>query len=111
MRAFAVLALSVMVLGCARESRRELIAEDEMQRIREDLAIGACQARLDSLGFEIDGLIYRAGAYEDGIPVLELLPDTLPACPLTGEEYLVTETSMDVTVTCPSGHGSRTVLK
>jgi hypothetical protein len=108
---FSILLAAVLTACCARNTGRELIAEEDIDRIRMDLAAEACRIRIDSLCFEIDGIIYEAGL-EDGVDDISgLLPDTLPVCPLTGIEYIVTETSSALTVTCPSGHGSQTVLK
>ncbi len=108
---FSFLLAVVLTACCARNTSRELLAEEDIDRIRTDLAAEACRTRIDSLCFEIDGIIYEA-SLDDGIADISgLLPDTLPVCPLTGLEYIVTETSSDLTVTCPSGHGSQTVLK
>ena len=110
--AAASLLFSLMLFTCcARESGHDLLAEEELERIRTDLAIRTCQTRMDSLCFEIDGLIYEAGLEEYTGDISDLLPQPLPVCPLSGLEYVVTETSADVTVTCPSGHGSQTVPK
>lgn len=111
---FAVAALLVSLMlfvCCARESGHDLLAEEELERIREDLAIRTCQTRMDSLCFEIDGLIYEAGLEEYTGDISDIIPEPLPVCPLSGLEYVITETSGEVTVTCPSGHGSQTVVK
>ncbi|MBN2586484.1 MAG: hypothetical protein JXA64_04070 [Candidatus Fermentibacteraceae bacterium] len=107
----SILLAVVLTACCAREAGRDLMTEEEIDRIRADLAAETCRARMDSLCFEIDGIIYEA-SLENGLENISgLLPDTLPVCPLSGLEYVVTETADDLTVTCPSGHGSQTVPK
>lgn len=101
----------VVPASCARETSRGLISEDELESIRTELAVQACRARLDSLAFELEGLIYEASMENGGTSVIDLLPDTLPVCPLSQQSYIVQETPALITVACPSGHGSRTIVR
>ncbi|MCD4701849.1 MAG: membrane lipoprotein lipid attachment site-containing protein [Candidatus Aegiribacteria sp.] len=102
--------IAVLLSGCTREST-QLIDQEEMDRIRGDLNAQACLSRIDSLGFEIDSILYYAGINEDDRPLTELLPDSIPVCPVSGLDYIINETESEVTITCPSGHGSLTVEK
>jgi hypothetical protein len=118
MRSFLSLALpmlSAVILvfasGCARETGRGLLEEQELERIREDLARQACISRMDSLCFEIDGILYRAQLEDYEGPVDSLLPDSLPSCPLTGLTYIITEEGSHIRVSCPSGHGSQIIQR
>lgn len=106
MKRFVVIALTFTLLsGCARE-RTQLLDQEDMDGIREELDTRACLTRIDSLCFEIDGILYYAGTAEDDRSLAELLPDSLPVCPVSGLEYIIDETGSEITVTCPSGHGS-----
>ncbi|MCK4806320.1 MAG: hypothetical protein KAT09_01670 [Candidatus Aegiribacteria sp.] len=112
MKRLTVIALTLVLsyAGCARVST-QLIDQEEIDRIREELNVQACMTRIDSLGFEIDSILYYAGIAEDDRPLAELLPDSLPVCPVSGLEYIIEETGSEVTITCPSGHGSLKVEK
>ncbi len=112
MKRFAViiLILSFLTACTTRESTR-LIDQEEIDRIREELNARACMTRIDSLAFEIGGILYHAAIAEDNRPLVELLPEELPVCPESGLEYIISETEVEITVTCPSGHGSMNVEK
>jgi len=103
----SLLALSVMACGTSRD----LMRQEEMESVRQELRAGACAIRMDSLSFEIDGLLYQASLNSDVVYLEDILPDTLPICPESGLEYVITENDDTYTVTCPSGHGSRTAPK
>ncbi len=111
MKLLTFIALTLAILsGCTRESNR-LMNQDELDAIRTDLDTQACTARIDSLGFEIDGILYYAGLDGDERPIVELLPDSLPVCPSSKLEYSIEETENEIIIICPSGHGSLTVQK
>lgn len=112
MKRFAVIALTLALFSaaCARENT-QLIDQDEIDRIRGELDARACLTRIDSLGFEITGILYHAAIAEDDRPLMELLPSSLPVCPVSGLEYIIDETGSEITITCPSGHGSLKVEK
>ncbi|MCD4775725.1 MAG: hypothetical protein K8S15_06680 [Candidatus Aegiribacteria sp.] len=111
MKYFIVLALTLAILsGCIRDSNR-IMDQDEMDRIGNELAIQACLTRIDSVGFEIEGMLYHESIAEGNRPLEELLPDSMPVCPVSGLEYIIGETSSEITITCPSGHGSLTLEK
>lgn len=111
MKYFVLLALTLAILaGCARD-RTRIMDQDEMDRIRNELAIQACLTRIDSIGFEIEGIIYHESVAGDTRPITEFLPDSLPVCPVSGIEYIIDETESEITITCPSGHGSLTLKK
>jgi len=106
-----IITMTFMLLSaCARKTTR-LIDPDEMNRIREDLNTQACLTRIDSLGFEINGILYHASLADDDSPLADLLPSSLPVCPASGLEYIIDETESEFTITCPSGHGSLKVEK
>lgn len=109
--AVCLLAALAILTCCARETSRGPISEEELANIRTELAVQACRARLDSLAFELDGLVYEASIENGGTSVIDLLPDTLPVCPLSQQSYVIQETEAVVTVTCPSGHGFRTIVR
>ena len=67
--------------------------------------------RIDSLAFEIDGILYYAAIAEDNRPLTALLPEELPVCPASALQYIISETETEITITCPSGHGSMNVEK
>jgi len=99
-----------------RESRKHArfkytVEKLGLDRIREELNIQACLTRIDSLGFEIGGILYNAAIHEDNRPLIELLPDSLPECPASGLAYIISENELEITITCPSGHGSMNVEK
>ncbi|NOQ22888.1 MAG: hypothetical protein GQ565_09630 [Candidatus Aegiribacteria sp.] len=111
MKRLAFIALSVALLsGCTREST-QLIDREGIDRIRGELNARTCRTRIDSLGFEIDGILYYAAVAEDDRALVELLPDSLPVCPDSGLEYIIHETEAEITITCPSGHESLIVDK
>ncbi len=108
----AVIILLILFLSaCTPRESTGLIDQEGMDRIREELNTQACLTRMDSLGFEIDGILYNAVIAEDNSPLAELLPDSLPVCPASGLEYIISETEAYITITCPSGHGSMNVEK
>ncbi|MBD3278315.1 MAG: hypothetical protein GF388_08450 [Candidatus Aegiribacteria sp.] len=111
MKLLAALLLSVIAFLACSTSDKTVIDQQEMERIQGELGAGACRNRMDSLCFEIDGLLYRATLDDDDRSVRQLLADSLPACPVSGLDYIVEETETRVTVTCPSGHGSQTADK
>jgi len=112
MKWLAVIILLISFLSaCNTRETTQLIDQEEIDRIREELSIQACLTRIDSLGFEIGGILYNAAIHEDNRPLVELLPDSLPECPASGLAYIILETETEITITCPSGHGSMNVEK
>lgn len=108
---FLIAAVIFLVFGCARDSTR-IIDQEEMNEMRNELDIRRCESRMDSLGFEIEGMIYHASLTADGYTTLEeLLPDSIPGCPVSKQPYVIDETESGFTITCPVGHGSVNVLK
>lgn len=111
MKYFTVLVLTLVILsGCTRDSHR-IMDQDEMDRIRIELGVRACMTRIDSLAFEIEGILYHESLTGENRPLEELLPDSLPLCPVSGLEYIIDETESKIIITCPAGHGSITVDK
>lgn len=103
---FIITAVLFLIFGCARDSTR-LINQEGMEEIRDDLGIRKCESRMDSLGFEIEGMLYHASLTADGYTSLEeLLPDSIPGCPVSKQPYIIDETGSGFTITCPAGHGS-----
>lgn len=103
---FPITAVLFLVFGCARDSTR-VIDQEEMDEIRNELDISRCESRMDSLGFEIDGMLYHVSLTVDGYTSLEeLLPDSIPGCPVSKQPYIIDETDSGFTITCPVGHGS-----
>jgi hypothetical protein len=111
MRLLTVAALTFAVLAACGRSNVQLLDEGGLESIRGELDIQTCLIRIDSVGFEIGGILYHAAADGDDRPLKELLPDTLPVCPTSGEDYIITETQSEVIITCPAGHGSVTLQK
>jgi hypothetical protein len=111
MKYLLVLALTLVILSGCTTNRTRIIDQDEMDRIRDELAVQACLTRIDSIGFEIEGLLYHEDLAGDDRTLRELLPDTLPVCPVSGLEYIIEETESEITITCPSGHESLTLEK
>ena len=112
MKRIAVIILLISILSaCTTRESSGLIDQEEIGRIREELNVQACLTRIDSLGFEICGILYNSAIEEDNRPLAALLPDSLPVCPVSGLAYLIYETESEVTITCPSGHGSINVEK
>ena len=112
MKSFTVVILILSLLSaCTTRESTRLIDQEEMDRISVELNTRACLARIDSLAFEIDGILYHAAITEDNRPIAELLPDSLPVCPVSGLEYIIFQTESEITITCPSGHGSMNVEK
>ena len=112
MKSLTVIILILSFLSaCTTRESTQLIDQEEMDRIRAELNIRACLTRIDSLAFEIDGILYYAAIAEDNRPLAELLPEELPACPVSGMEYIISENELEITITCPSGHGSMKVEK
>lgn len=104
---FAVLLTAMTILACS-SGGKTVIDQQEMERMQEELGSRTCRNRMDSLRFEIDGLLYRSSLTNDSSSVRQLLDDSLPVCPVSGLEYILEETDTGVTVTCPSSHGFRT---
>ena len=112
MKRLAVIILLISFLSaCTTRESTQLIDQAEIDTIREELNAQACITRIDSLAFEIDGILYYAAIAEDNRPLAALLPDSLPLCPASGLEYIISETETEITITCPSGHGSMNVEK
>ena len=112
MKRFTVIILIISSLSaCTTRESTQLIDQEELDRIREELDTRACLIRIDSLSFEIDGILYHAAIAEDNRPLAALLPDLMPVCPVSGLQYLIHETETEITITCPSGHGSMNVEK
>ncbi len=112
MKPFVVIITTFLLLSaCTTRESTPLIDQEEIDRIREELNAQACITRIDSLAFEIDGILYHAAIAEDNRPLAALLPDSIPVCPVSGLQYLIVETETEITVTCPSGHGSMNVEK
>jgi hypothetical protein len=111
-RRLTVIILIISFLSaCTTRESTQLIDQGEIDRLRAELNAQICLTRIDSLCFEIDGILYYAAIAEDNRPLAELLPDSLPVCPESGLEYIISETETEITVTCPSGHGSMNVEK
>ncbi|MCK5117404.1 MAG: hypothetical protein KAR44_12450 [Candidatus Aegiribacteria sp.] len=106
--AFVILLISFLSASCTTRESTQLI---DIDSIREELNNQACITRIDSLAFEIDGILYYAAIAEDNRPLAALLPEELPVCPSSGLQYIISETEADITITCPSGHGSMNVEK
>ncbi len=110
---FIITAVAVLFLifGCARDLTR-IIDQEEMNEIRNELDIRKCESRMDSLGFEIEGMFYHASLTVDGYTSLEeLLPDSIPGCPSSKQPYIIDETDSGFSITCPVGHGSVYITK
>ena len=100
-----------LVFGCSRESTR-IISQERMDDIRSELDAGRCESRMDSLGFEIGGMLYHVFMTVGGYTSLEeLLPDSIPGCPVSKQPYIIVESDSGFTITCPVGHGSIYILK
>jgi len=111
MKLLTVVILTISLLSACTRERTQLINQEEIDSIREELNTRTCMTRIDSLSFEIDGILYYAAISEDNRPLAELLPDSLPVCPVSDLEYIIEETETEITITCPSGHGSMKVEK
>ncbi len=111
MKPFIAAVMTLLVLAGCTSSRTRLADQSELDRIKNELGIQACQARMDSVSFEIKGMLYHESLTEGNTPLMELLPDTLPVCPVSGLQYEIVETASDIIITCPSGHGSVTLEK
>ena len=110
MKLLTIIVLTFLLLSACTTSRSsQLIDQEGLDAIREELNTQACLTRMDSLGFEIGGILYHAAVEDDNRPLVELLPDSLPVCPVSGLEYIISETEVEITITCPSGHGSMNV--
>lgn len=106
-----LLAAAAVILSCSRSAGTSAVDQEGLERIRTELGERSCAARLDSLAFAIDGILFRAGISGDEGPLERLLPDSLPACPVSGSSYVIRESQAGVTVECPSGHGFRTLAR
>ncbi len=112
MKRLAVIILLISFLSaCTTRESTRLIDQEEIDRLRAELNAQICLTRMDSLAFEIGGILYYAAIAEDNRPLAALLPDSLPVCPVSDLEYIISETDTDFTITCPSGHGSMNVEK
>ena len=111
MKYSALLALALILSSACTHDSTRIMDQEEIDRIKDDLGIQACVSRIDSIGFEIEGMIYNESFSGNDRTVLEALPELLPACPVSGLEYIFEETESEITVTCPSGHGSLTIDK
>ncbi len=108
---FLITAVIFLVIGCSRDTTR-LIDQEDMDYMRNELDISKCESRMDSLGFEIEGMLYHVSLTADGyISLEELLPDSIPGCPVSKQPYIIEETDSGFTITCPVGHGSVFILK
>lgn len=106
-----ITAVLLMVFGCSTDSTR-LMDQEKMDEIREELGLSRCESRMDSLGFEIKGLLYHASLTSDPYTSIEeLLPDSVPGCPVSDQPYIIVESDFNFTITCPFGHGSIYILK
>jgi len=111
MKYSALLALALVLLSACTHDSTRIMDQEDIDRIKDELGIQACLSRIDSIGFEIEGIIYHESLSGEDRTVREILPDSLPVCPVSGLEYIFDETASEITITCPSGHGSITVDK
>lgn len=101
----------LLLHGCTSNSTR-LMNQDEIEEIRSELGTRRCEARIDSIAFEIEGMIYHASLSDDeSINLKELLPDSIFVCPVTFQAYIIEESATSITITCPAGHGSIDIEK
>ncbi len=106
-----ITAVLLILFGCSTESTH-LMDQERMDEIRNALGLSRCETRMDSLGFEIGGLLYHASLTDDGYTSIEeLLPDSIPGCPVSDQPYIIIESDSDITITCPFGHGSFHIRK
>jgi len=75
----------------------------------EDLALevqkGSCVTRLETLLFQINGIVYECDGDVTGSEVIEMLPDSLLSCPVLDVLYSFDYDSRAILLICPNGHG------
>lgn len=75
-----------------------------IDQIRARLDKNACRIRREELVYRIDELEFINDTTYSVLPA-ELLPDSLLACPVTGEFFSMAADGGDRLIQCPSGHG------
>lgn len=94
-------AATLLLVACGEQTTMSM----EDMRLRLDG--NRCRAVLDKAAYELMSWEYRN---EQRVTTDELvrsaLPDSLLACPVSGERYIFDGSSEERSLTCPSGHGS-----
>jgi len=103
-----VLICAALLLSVSCGERATMSLED--MRLRLDA--NRCMAVLDKAAYELMSWEYNN---EQRVTTEELLgvalPDSLLACPVSGERYIFDGSSEKRTLTCPSGHGSMELME
>ena len=109
MREILVLLLLVpfMLTGCGTTSSSSGMT---IESIRIELDQRACTIRMDDLAFEIETMLYYEECTIDEIDsVLMEMPESLRTCPGSGLNYVISH-PVDWEISCPSGHGSTSLV-
>ncbi len=75
-----------------------------IDQIRARLDNNACRIIREELVYRIDELEFINDTTYSVLPV-ELLPDSILACPVTGEFFSMAVDGRNRLIQCPSGHG------
>lgn len=86
--------------SCGTETSGEI----DLEMIRDRLDRNACRIVREDLAFEIGELEFIEDSTFSAIPV-DILEDSLLACPVTGEPFTMENEDGDRWILCPSGHG------
>ena len=102
----AALILTLLLPSCGSESTPD-VDQGRLDELEIQLWTSTCLIRMDSISFEIEGLIFHSDVdITDREAVMALVPDDLPTCPLTEQPYIIEDAGLVLVITCPIGHGS-----
>lgn len=80
-----------------------------VDRLRERLETTRCRNRMDSLAFEMQGLLLDVESPDAEAldSIASTMGDSLTSCPSSELPYSLSLDDGRITVTCPDGHGGR----
>lgn len=102
----AALILVLLLPSCSNQSTPD-IDQGRLDELEIHLWTNSCLMRMDSISFEVEGLIFHSDVdITDREAVMALVPHNLPTCPLTEQPYIIEDAGLVLVITCPIGHGS-----
>ncbi|GEM_PF-642501 len=103
----ASITVSLLIIPACGTSSAPDVDEDRLDELTTELGIRSCLMRMDSISFEIEGLIFHSQVdITDRQAVMALIPANLPNCPVSDLPYIFEDGELGLLIICPSGHGS-----
>lgn len=99
---FTVLIVFSILFACGKSSTG---VGNNLEDLTLEVQKGRCVARLDTLLFLINGIVYECDGNILGAELVEMLPDSLLSCPVFDVRYTIDYDSKAFLIICPNGHG------